>query len=158
MDDALLVSVLNGFAHLLEERQPISHGQPMAIAVRRDRLTLHILHDEERPAVRRCPAVEHGSDRGVHHQREGLPFSLEAGDDVLRLHAGLDDLQGDEPLDRPSLLCEPHFAHPAAAEELNEPVGAVAAQPALRRQGRRGGSARDGQGTVIVRGLHDCRV
>ena len=105
----------------------------MAIAIRRDRLSLDVLHDEVRTPSLRDAAVEHRGDRRVHHQGERLALGFEAGNHLAGIHTRLDHLQGDEPVDRSHLLGEPHFTHAADAERANEPVrtdaGAGGARP-----------------------------
>ena len=59
----------------------------------------------------------------VHH-RQRLPLGLEAGDHLPRVHAGLDDLERDRPLDRLGLLGHEHDAHAAFADLLQQLVGA----------------------------------
>jgi hypothetical protein len=53
MDHALLVRVLHAVADLREQLQALPHRQFASITVRRDRLTLHVLHHEVRAALRR---------------------------------------------------------------------------------------------------------
>ena len=59
----------------------------------------------------------------VHH-RQGLPLGLEAGDHLPRVHARLDDLERDGPLDRLGLLGHEDDAHAAFADLLQQLVGA----------------------------------
>ena len=54
----------------------------------------------------------------------GLPLGLEAGDHLPRVHARLDDLERDRPLDRLGLLGHEHDAHAAFADLLQQLVGA----------------------------------
>ena len=54
------------------------------------------------------------------HNRQGLTLVLEAGDDLLRVHAELDDLEGDFAPDRLSLYGEIHHAAAALAEHFGE--------------------------------------
>ena len=68
--------------------------------------------------------VEHLGDVRVVHQRQRLPLRLEAGDDLARVHAELDDLEGHAPLDRLALLGHPHGAEAAFAELLEKLVAA----------------------------------
>ncbi len=70
------------------------------VAVVGDRHALDQLHDEVGPAGRRRAGVEHLGDVRVVHQRQGLPLGLEAGDDLARVHARLDDLERDLAPDR----------------------------------------------------------
>ncbi len=58
------------------------------------------------------------------HQGQGLPLGLEAGDDLLGVHAGFDELDGDQSLDRLGLLGHPDRAHAAFADRLDQLVGA----------------------------------
>ena len=60
----------------------------------------------------------------VVHQGQRLPLGLEAGDHLARVHAGLDDLQGDQAPDRLGLLGHVDRAHAAFADLLQELVGA----------------------------------
>ncbi len=86
----------------------------------------------------------------VHH-RQRLPLGLEAGDDLLGVHAVLDDLQRDLPLDRLGLLGQVDDAHAALAELAYDRVGADAGagfQPvaASLLAGFRGGFLASGRG------------
>src|SRR5215471_16776664 len=52
---------------------------------------------------RRCRGVEHPGDVRVVHHCQRLPLGLEPGDDLLRIHPGLDQLDGHQTLDRVGL-------------------------------------------------------
>ena len=52
------------------------------------------------------------------HQGQRLPLGFEAGDDLARIHAGLDDLERHQPLDRLGLLGHVDRAHAAFADLL----------------------------------------
>ena len=56
------------------------------------------------------------------HQRQGLPLRLEAGDDLGRIHARLDDLEGDHSPDRLLLLGHVDHAEAAFADLLQQLV------------------------------------
>jgi hypothetical protein len=58
----------------------------------------------------------------VVHQGQGLPLRLEAGDHLSGVHAGLDELDSHEPLDRLGLLRQPDRAHAALAELFEQLV------------------------------------
>jgi hypothetical protein len=58
------------------------------------------------------------------HEGEGLALGPEAGDDLARVHAGLDDLQRDETFDRLGLLGHPDGPHAALADLLDQLVRA----------------------------------
>src|SRR5438270_463431 len=54
----------------------------------------------------------------------GLPLGFEAGDDLVAVHARLDDLQGDAAADRGGLLGDEDQAHAALADLLQQLVRA----------------------------------
>ena len=57
------------------------------------------------------------------HQRQGLALGLEAGHDLLGVHALLDDLQGDRAADGLGLLGLEDLAHAALADHADQVVG-----------------------------------
>ena len=59
--------------------------------------------------------------RMVHH-RQRLALGFEARDDLLRVHAQLDDLERDAPLHRLRLLRHPDRAQAALADLLQQLV------------------------------------
>ena len=63
-------------------------------------------------------------DVRVVHQRQGLPLGLESGDDLGRVHAGLDDRESDAAPHRLLLLGHVDDAHAALADLLQELEGA----------------------------------
>ena len=96
MDDALLMRVLNGLADLDEQLQPFAAWRRLfSIAKIGDSDAAHQFHDEVGPARLGGSGVEHFGDVGMVHHRQRLPLGFEPGDDLLCVHAQLDDLQGD---------------------------------------------------------------
>jgi hypothetical protein len=81
----------------------------------------------------RHAAVKHLGDVGMVHEGERLPLGLEAGQDGARIHAGLDELDGDEAFDRLGLLGHPDAAHAAFADLLDELEAAAQDQSRLVR-------------------------
>ena len=73
----------------------------------------HQFHHEVRPARLGRAGVEHLGDVRMVHQRQRLPLGLEAGDDLLGVHAQLDDLERHAAAHR--LLLLGHVDHAAAA-------------------------------------------
>jgi hypothetical protein len=67
-------------------------------------------------------SVQHAGDVGVVHQGQRLPFRVEAGQDGLGVHTGLDDLDRDGALDWLGLLGHEDAAHAAAADLFDELV------------------------------------
>ena len=57
-------------------------------------------------------------------RRQRLPLGLEAGDHLRRVHAGLDDLEGDHAADGLLLLGHVDHAHAALADLLQQLVRA----------------------------------
>ena len=57
------------------------------------------------------------------HQGQGLALGLEAGEDLARVHAGFDELQGDGATNGGGLFCFPDLAHASRANELAEQEG-----------------------------------
>ena len=88
-------------------------GQVVLVAVVGDLDAPHQFHDEVGPAGLRGPGIQHLGDVGMVHQRQGLALGFEPGDDLLGVHAQLDDLEGDPAAD--GLLLLGHIDHPAAA-------------------------------------------
>ena len=105
--------VLHGLADGNEKLQPLSDREAFLVAVFRDGRAFHEFHHEEGSACRRGTGVKHARDVGVIHQGQCLPLGIEAGDDLLAVHAGLDDLQGHLAADRFVLLRQPHHAEAA---------------------------------------------
>ncbi len=140
MDDPLLVGVLHRPADREEQLQPLAGRQLVLVAELGDRDALDQLHDEVRSARVGGTRVEDASDVRVVHHGQRLPLGVEAGEDLAAVHAGLDDLQGDEPPHRVGLLGHVDGAHAALADRLQELVGDD-----------------DGTGPLISRRHVDCR-
>src|SRR5205809_1605330 len=113
MDDAFLVRVLDGLAYLGEYFEPVCRGNTFLVTKLSELDATHKLHDEIRPARFRRAGLEDFGDVWMVHQRQGLPLSFEAGDDLFGVHAQLDDLERDSAADGLGLLG--HIDHPAAA-------------------------------------------
>ena len=116
--------VLHRRADLAEERQSFRQAEPVLVAVVGERDALDQLHDEERPAAVGGAGVEDPGDVRVVHQRQGLPLGLEPGEHRPRIHARLDQLERDLPLDRLRLFGEVDAPHPPFADLLAELVPA----------------------------------
>ena len=115
--------VLHRLADLDEQLEALADRQLVLVAVLGDRLALHQLHHEVRPPAPRRAGVEHARDVRMIHQRQRLALGLEAGDDLPRVHAELDDLERDAPPHRPRLLGHEHGAEAAFADLLEQAVG-----------------------------------
>ena len=132
--------VLHRPADREEQLQPLAGRQLVLVAELGDRDALDQLHDEVRAARVGGARVEDAGDVRVVHQGQRLPLGVEAGEDLAAVHAGLDDLQGDEPPHRVGLLGHVDRAHAPLADRLQELVGAD-----------------DGTGPLISRGHVDRR-
>ena len=120
MNDAFLMRVLNRLANLNKQVQPFASRQVVLVTVVGDFDAAHQFHDEVGTArVRRAGLQDLGNIRMI-HQRQRLALSFEAGDDLLGVHAQLDDLEGDHPPDRFLLLSHVHHATAALANLLKQ--------------------------------------
>ncbi len=122
MDDPFLMRVLHRLADIGEKGDALRRGEPLLVAVVGDLYPAHQLHDKEGPPERRGPGVEDLGDVRVIHHRQRLPLLLEAGDDLLRVHAHLEDFQGHAPPHRLLLLGHPDRAKAALADLLEQLV------------------------------------
>jgi hypothetical protein len=75
-------------------------------------------HDEVGPASPWRAGVEHLGDVRMIHHRQRLALGLEAGDDLLGVHAQLDDLERDAADDGFGLLGHVDHAHAAFAQQM----------------------------------------
>ena len=91
MNDTLLMCVLHRKAHLNKEPNPLAEREVVMVAIFDDRRAADPLHHEVRLAGLRGPGIEHFGDGGVLHDSKGLSLCFEAGHDLLRVHAELDD-------------------------------------------------------------------
>ena len=117
-----LMRMLNAFAHLHEEREAIGDRHLVTFAIGRDRFAADVLHDEIRPAVRCGAGIENASDGRVSHHRQRLALGVETHHDFRRVHSGLDHLERNLAADGLGLLGQPHLAHPAFADLLQQSV------------------------------------
>jgi len=115
-----------GAANLDEQLQPLLRANLVRIAVLGDGNALDEFHHEVGPAAVRGPGIEHAGDVRVIHQSQRLPFRLEAGDDLLGIHAELHDLQRHLAADGLDLLGHVHGAETAFSDKLQELVRADA--------------------------------
>src|SRR5262249_9165471 len=122
MDDPLLMSMLHRLAGTEEKIESLLQRQVMLVAIASDRYPLNQFHDEIRSAGRGRPAVMHLGDIRMIHDRERLPLSFETSDDLPRVHAGLEHLEGNLAADWLGLLGEEDDAEAAFADVLEELV------------------------------------
>ena len=122
MNDALLMRVLYGTAHIDEEDQSLSQRQSLGVAVLRDRQAAHQLHREVRIAGVGLAGMQHLGDSGVIHERQRLTLGCEARDDLARELSGVNDLDGNAAPDEARFLGLVHGAHASLTQQLNDPV------------------------------------
>ena len=104
-------------------------GKIVLVAVVGDLDAAHQFHDEVRPARFGRAGIEHLGDVRMIHHRQRLPLGLEARDDLLRVHAELDDLERHAAPHRLLLLGHVDDAAAAFADLLEQ---LVAANPVAR--------------------------
>jgi hypothetical protein len=108
--------MLDSFADVYEEFQPVPGAEPMMVAVVRDRNARDVLHDEVRHTLRGGSGIQHLGDGRMIHQSQRLALGFEAHDDLAGVHAGLDQLESHPPCDRLLLFRQPHLPHAAFAD------------------------------------------
>jgi hypothetical protein len=118
------MSMLNRSTNGNEQLQTLSQRQMFLVAILRDRNSIDQFHHEVGASGFGRAAVEHTSDIRMLHHRQRLPFGLEPGDNLVRVHTGLNDLQGDASFDRLFLLGHVNDAHAPFADLLQQFVGA----------------------------------
>src|SRR5436190_8039809 len=104
------MSEVNGPAEEREYFEPLPHGQSRLVAIVGNEVAAHQLHHEVEAASVGGAGIEDFRNVWMIHESESLPFRLEAGGDLLAVHAGLDDFQRHLPADRLLLLGEVYDA------------------------------------------------
>ena len=107
---------------LLYQAEPVTDAQPFLRGIFKERCAVQILHNEVGPPLRCAPRIVDTGDVGVIHHRQRLPFLPEAGDDLLGVHAQLDNFERHAPPHRLLLIGDPHRAKPALADLLAQLV------------------------------------
>src|SRR5439155_12147588 len=116
--------VLDSAADLYEQFEPFAGGKVVLIAEVRDFDAVNQLHDKVRPAGFGGPGVEDSRDVRMVHERQRLPLRVESRDDLLGVHAQLDDLERDATPHRLFLFRDIHDTASAFADLLEEFVRA----------------------------------
>ena len=140
VDDALLVRVLDRVTDGNEKLEPLAGRELVFVAVFRDGLPLDQFHDEVRAARLGAAAIEHAGDVGMIHHGQRLPLGFEASNDLLGVHAQLDDLQRHAAADRLLLLGHIDRAEAAVPDHLEQRVTADHSAGAFGDRRRHGGS------------------
>ena len=124
MHHQIAVRELHRAAHLLENLQPAAEGQALLVAVDIQRNALHVLHHEVRKTVVGGAAVEQAGNAGVDEVGENLALGTEAADDLVGVHAPLDQLQSGLLLELlVGSLAEVDRPHASPGQTLDQPVG-----------------------------------
>src|SRR5262245_59270046 len=105
--------MLDRVADLHEQIQPLSGGKIFLMAELSVAAPRYHFNTKLRRPTYLPPPSEHLCNIRMLHQRQRLPFSLEAGDHFLSVHAQLNNLEGDPAADRLGLLG--HINDPATA-------------------------------------------
>ena len=124
VNDPLLVRMLHRLADGNEQFQPLPQRELLLVAILGDRDASDELHDEEGSARGRGTRVEHLGDVRMIHQGERLALLFKAGDDLLGIHPGLDDLERHYRLTGLLLFGQEHGAHAPLAQLLQQLVRA----------------------------------
>ena len=117
---------LDPCAHVAEQAQALAVGQPPAVAVLIDGLPLDGLEHEVGQTILGGTTVVQLGDVGMIQGGEDLPLVAEAAQDVLGVHAALEDLDGHLTLEVGVVAVrQVHGAHTSLAEA---PVDLVVAE------------------------------
>ena len=93
VNQAFLVRVLKRLADRDEQLQSLAGIEFLPITEFGDRIAFHELHHEiGSPRIGRT-GIQHPGDVGVIHQGQRLSFGLKSRDNLLSIHARLDDFQ-----------------------------------------------------------------
>ena len=135
MHDALLVYRVERGGHLARDGQHLGNRQRTCDQPLGQRFALDELHHEEGDSTGFVEVV-HACDVGMAEHREDARFALEALDVIRVEQVRVKDLHRDVPT-QAAVVCAIDLAHPAAAEWLEDFVGA---QPAAARDRHRSGA------------------
>ena len=124
MDDALLVGVLDAGADHAKEPQASVDRQAVSVAVGGEAVAGHVLHGEVGVTLFGGVGLEDLGDVRVLEACHGLALGLETDPSFRVEEARTHDLEGDPALERLGLLGKEDAAHAAAAERLQDAVGA----------------------------------
>src|SRR5262249_58860470 len=123
-------------ADLHEQSEPRGDIERGVTAIFVDRPAFDMLHDEERAAVRRGPAVDQPRDERVLETGEDLTLVAEAAEHFVGVHTAAHDFDRDEfPVLIVIALGEIYRSHAARARFPNE-SGPTKATPARRQPAR----------------------
>ena len=121
--------VLHGAADLDEEMEPLLGVEVFLVAEGGDRGAAHQFNHEVEPPLLGLAAVEDAGDVRVVHHGERLALGLEAGDDLARVHACLEDFDRDAAADRFGLIGHVDGAEATLADFLKDLVAVAGAEP-----------------------------
>jgi hypothetical protein len=122
--DSLVVRVLNGRAHAPEQVEPLADGQPVLVAVARNRYPVNQLECDERPPGVGGARVPHAGNVRVIHEGQRVALALEPNG-TLAVPPAPEQLERDPPPHRHHLFGQPHEARgprPDRREKLVAPV------------------------------------
>ena len=122
MNDPLLVGVLHSLAHLHEQFEAFTGVKALPITMLGDRDTFNVLHCEVGSALIGRSGIKNASDIRVIHQGKGLTFALEPGDDLLGIHAPLDEFKRDLAANGLHLLGLVNLAHATFTDFLEKAI------------------------------------
>ena len=106
MNDAFLVSMLDGMANLDEQLKATGRIEMVLVAIVGDPDAANQFHHEVRPARLRRAGIQDARDIGVIHHRQRLSLGLKSSDDAARIHPELDHFERDAAANRLRLLSD----------------------------------------------------
>ncbi len=126
VNNAFLMGVLDSLANGQKKSQPLFQAELVRVAVGGDGLATDQFHDEVRAAIVGRAGIENPGDVGVVHQRQGVALGLEAGQDLLRVHARLEDFHRHPSANGFLLFGQVDDAETAFAQDTEQRIGADA--------------------------------
>ena len=124
VDDSFLMSVMDSFADVFEQFEPLFNIELTVITVPGDRHAFDMLHNKIWPTCASCAGVKYVGYIRMIQQGKCLAFGLETGDNLFGIHTRLDDFQSDPAFDRLFLLGQIYQTHAAFADQLQQFVPA----------------------------------
>ncbi len=136
MDNQALVRVSNSQAHLAEKLESLFRFQLALIAIVIQSLAPDVFHDKKWNSIRSHAAAVKLRDVWVIQTGEEMLFAFEVTNNVFRVQAAANELEGDFAIQLP-ILREVNVAHAAAANKRDDVVvgnGLTGAECALAEE------------------------
>ena len=123
MHDELRMRVGDRVGNHSEQRSPRMDIERVMACIRGYRLTVHVIHDIERSAVRGHSPIDQAHDVRVIQPREDASLLQKAAQDCVSIHAAFEHLDGDLLLvGAIGTFGQPDHAHATLAQESQQSI------------------------------------